>query len=330
MNHVWGVYAQDSWKMNRMTVSYGVRYEDVRTSIPEQEIGPGRFVGPRKYNGDVMPIYKSWNPRLGVVYDLLGDGKTAIKFSANKYQAPVYDTLTNGYNPLRAQSASITWNDLNKDDIALENEMNLAQIPANFGIAIPGCSVIANPGATPCGTSWIDPEPQARQFLAVQRRRTTGSAAGHDRERELVPYDFRRTAADVQHVANVRGLHSGANRESDRRQRHHDLQRQQRGPHEEPEPVDQRGGRRPRSGPTRWSSASSARLIHGAQVFGGITMDRDDHRAVRRSSQSEQPAVLRSVADWHAVADQREGGRLHAPALRHLARCRVPDATGIV
>ncbi|MEO8070772.1 MAG: TonB-dependent receptor, partial [Acidobacteriota bacterium] len=157
MNHVWGVYAQDSWKMNRMTLSYGVRYEDVRTSIPAQEVGAGRFVAPRKYNGDKMPTYKSWNPRLGAVYDLLGDGKTAIKFSANKYEAPIYDTLTNGFNPIRSQSASITWNDLNKDDIALENEMNLAQIPANFGVVIPGCSVLATPGATPCGTSWIDP-----------------------------------------------------------------------------------------------------------------------------------------------------------------------------
>ena len=177
MNHIWGVYAQDSWKMNQVTISYGIRYEDIRTSIPEQEIGPGRFVGARKYNGDKMPIYKSWNPRLGAVYDLFGDGKTAIKFSANKYEAPLYDALTNGYNPIRSQTASLTWNDLNNDGIALENEMNLAQKPANFGAVTPGCSVLATPGATPCGTSWIDPN----------RKRGNSWLYGLGAQREVLP-----------------------------------------------------------------------------------------------------------------------------------------------
>jgi hypothetical protein len=182
MDHVWGLYAQDSWKMNRMTLNYGLRYEDIRTSIPPQEIGPTRFVPTtRTYNGDKMPVYKSWNPRLGVVYDLMGDGKTALKFSVNKYEAPVYDTLTNGYNPLRSQSATINWSDLNHDDIATENEMTLAQLPANFGTVIPGCSVIATAGATPCANSWIDPNRKRGNSwlysLGVQREVIPGMTA---------------------------------------------------------------------------------------------------------------------------------------------------------
>jgi hypothetical protein len=165
MDHIWGVYAQDSWKMNQMTISYGVRYEDIRTSIPEQEIGPGRFVGARKYNGDKMPTYKSWNPRLGAVYDLFGDGKTAIKFSANKHEAPLYDALTNGFNPIRSQTASPTWNDLNNDGIALENEMNSLR-SQQLRRRDAGLLVLATAGATPCGRP-DRPEPEARQFMAL-------------------------------------------------------------------------------------------------------------------------------------------------------------------
>jgi len=273
MNHVWGVYAQDSWKMSRMTLSYGIRYEDVRTSIPAQEVGPGRFVGQRTYNGDKMPIYKSWNPRFGVVYDLLGDGKTAVKFSANKYQAPIYDTLTNGFNPIRSQSASVTWNDLNKDDIALENEMNLAQLPTNFGTVVPGCSVLATPGATPCATSWIDPNRKRGNSwlysVGGQREVLPGMTVSanwfHTDFGELpLTYNTLQSFADytpvliaspidgtpitiynVSNAARTKTLNLLTNAAGDTR---------------------------------KWSNAleftSSARLSHGAQIFGGVTMDR--------------------------------------------------------
>src|SRR5262249_59128200 len=67
------------------------------------------------------------------------------------------DALTNAYNPIRIQSATVTWSDVNRDNIAQNGELNLAQLPAGFGNVTPGCSVIANPGATPCATSWLDP-----------------------------------------------------------------------------------------------------------------------------------------------------------------------------
>jgi hypothetical protein len=153
----WGIYGQDTWTTRRLTVNFGLRWERFAASIPGEVVGPGRFVGERVYNGDTFPTWSSINPRLGLVYDLSGNGKTAIKFSAHKYQTQLTDALTNAYNPIRIQSATVTWADLNKDNIAQTNELNLAQLPAGFGSVTPGCSVIANPGAAPCATSWLDP-----------------------------------------------------------------------------------------------------------------------------------------------------------------------------
>jgi hypothetical protein len=131
------LYAQDTWTSKRFTINLGLRWEDFGASIPAETVGPGRFVGDRNYNGDTFPTWKSINPRFGIVYDLFGTGKTAVKFSVNKYQTQLTDGLTNAYNPIRNQSATVTWNDLNKDNIAQTNELNLAQLPAGFGNVTP-------------------------------------------------------------------------------------------------------------------------------------------------------------------------------------------------
>jgi hypothetical protein len=157
MDAFWGIYGQDTWTTKRFTINLGLRWENFASSIPAELVGPGRFVGDRNYGGDTFPTWKSVNPRFGVVYDLSGTGKTAVKFSANKYQTQLTDSLTNAYNPIRSQSATVTWNDLNRDGIAQTNELNLGQLPAGFGNVTPGCSVLANPGAVPCATNQLDP-----------------------------------------------------------------------------------------------------------------------------------------------------------------------------
>ena len=83
-------------------------------------------------------------PRFGLAYDLFGNAKTALKFSLNRYN----DSRTTGiaamYNPLALATARLTWRDVNGDDIAQGElgcvyltagcEIDLAQMPANFGI----------------------------------------------------------------------------------------------------------------------------------------------------------------------------------------------------
>jgi len=71
-------------------------------------------------------------PRLGVVYDLQGDGRTAIKMHVGKYmQAFSTVGFAAVYNPMVIASDRRTWNDLNNDDIAQNNEIGPVNTPFN-------------------------------------------------------------------------------------------------------------------------------------------------------------------------------------------------------
>jgi hypothetical protein len=162
-----GIYAQDSWKFKRLTLNYGARWQLWATRVDAQEVEPGRFVGARKFGPEDMPTMKSLDPRMGLVYDLFGTSKTALKFSVSRYQQAGTVSLANTYNPIALQTASVAWRDLNNDDIAQGErgcvyltpgcEINLAQLPLNFGTVVPGCSMLATAGSIPCGTSQVDP-----------------------------------------------------------------------------------------------------------------------------------------------------------------------------
>ena len=48
-----------------------------------------------------MPTWNSIAPRVGVVYDLFGNQRTALKFSLGRYDAGRNNRLLGSYNPLR-------------------------------------------------------------------------------------------------------------------------------------------------------------------------------------------------------------------------------------
>ena len=83
-----GIYAQDQWKINRLTINMGVRFDYYNASIPAQHQGPGAWVPGRDLTTEPVenvPNWKDWMPRLGAAYDLRGDGRTAIKATVAKY-----------------------------------------------------------------------------------------------------------------------------------------------------------------------------------------------------------------------------------------------------
>ena len=167
MNAQWALYAQDAWTLKRLTINYGLRWEYFHSSIAAEASTAGVFVPDRSFGPEDMPIWKTASPRFGVIYDLFGNAKTAIKFSANKYQLSATNGVAAALNPMRLQSASVTWRDLNGDDIvegrpgctfgAAGCELNFAQLPRNFGLITPGCSTVATAGSTPCATAQVDP-----------------------------------------------------------------------------------------------------------------------------------------------------------------------------
>jgi hypothetical protein len=131
-----GIYAQDSWTFNRFTITPGIRFEHFNTSISLETVGPGRFVPARTFpEVRNLPNWNDIAPRIGVVYDLFGNNKTAIRASVGKY---MYAFSTVGfaqvYNPMFEATDIRTWRDLNGDDIAQDNEIGPSQ-NSRFGIA---------------------------------------------------------------------------------------------------------------------------------------------------------------------------------------------------
>ena len=143
LNADFGIYAQDSWSLNRLTLNYGIRWEYLSHEVAEQFSPAGRFIGERRFDAIPMPTWKDFAPRFGVVYDLFGDAKTALKFGFNRYNESRTTQFATRYNPLQVLTQDLSWTDLNTDDIAQGErgcvyltpgcEINFAQLPTTFG-----------------------------------------------------------------------------------------------------------------------------------------------------------------------------------------------------
>jgi hypothetical protein len=142
-----GLYAQDQWAFNRFTVTYGLRWEYLKEEIPAAHRDAGRFAPAQDFaaiNCQSLPgmtCWGSWSPRVGVAYDVFGDGKTALKASFGKYMTPDVSTFANLFNPIATFTDTRTWTDTdlagralptNGDNIAQENEIGPSNNP-NFG-----------------------------------------------------------------------------------------------------------------------------------------------------------------------------------------------------
>lgn len=82
-----GMFVQDRWTLGRATMTGGLRYDYFHVSFPAQTVGPGPLVPNRNFSFPKTDgvTWHDLQPRVGVAYDLFGDGKTALKVSLNKY-----------------------------------------------------------------------------------------------------------------------------------------------------------------------------------------------------------------------------------------------------
>jgi len=112
-------FGQDQWTTGRLTVQGGLRYDRILSSYPESCVGgPGYPMMPTQvcYAARSTPgvNWSDLTPRVGVAYDLFGNGKTAVKFSMGKYmQALTASNSDMDLNPLIRLNLTTTrtWND---------------------------------------------------------------------------------------------------------------------------------------------------------------------------------------------------------------------------
>ena len=124
-----GLYAQDQWVIDRLTLNLGVRFDRLTGYSPAQNTtdqpNEGAWPNFPRTNPwlpetqfdrvEGTPNWKDVNPRIGAAYDVFGDGRTAIKGSIGRYVAKIGTEITNANNPLvrSINSANRSWNDAN-------------------------------------------------------------------------------------------------------------------------------------------------------------------------------------------------------------------------
>jgi len=109
MNYNAGIYAQDQWRVSRLTMNYGVRLDMLKSSVDEQHIGAGPFTPARDFGKiENVPNWKDIDPRFGAAYDLFGNGKTAIKGSIGRYVVAASYDIARPVNPVQSTVNTVT------------------------------------------------------------------------------------------------------------------------------------------------------------------------------------------------------------------------------
>ena len=111
------VYIQDKWTpIRRLAMTLGLRYETNYGWQFDSCQPTTQFIQGQCYpaiNG--APDFKNVAPRFSVVYDLFGDGRTALKAAVNRYNQPIGLQNVQRLNPIATVSDTRTWKDLNGD-----------------------------------------------------------------------------------------------------------------------------------------------------------------------------------------------------------------------
>ncbi len=151
VNYDSALFMQDSWTIRRLTINPGLRIEWFSAGMEETSSPAGRFVPARFFPAE--PGLIKWGPdyapRMAAVYDLFGDGRTALKANFSKYHrqydadpAAAYSAVgltqenRNWFDcPLNAQGTACSGAALptNLDGIVQDHEIGPSPAGGNFG-----------------------------------------------------------------------------------------------------------------------------------------------------------------------------------------------------
>ena len=162
-----GIFAQDKWTIKRATITGGVRLdwfigETLPEDLPASTLNAAVHFGPcpdgknnlaQSCTGTVQN-WKDVSPRIGVSYDLFGNGKTAIKTSIARYVNGEQIGTANNANPETTIGLTDTraWTDIDKNGSPFDasgnlqrNELTPSASTPSFGQNIP-TSTTTDPG----------------------------------------------------------------------------------------------------------------------------------------------------------------------------------------
>jgi len=102
-------YVQDEWRVRpNLTLDIGLRYENLHRAFNNHITFDGRERLRELINPDSRADNNNWGPRLGLAWDVRGDGRTVTRLATGKYYGNVFaNTLRNEVNALLQSQVNI-------------------------------------------------------------------------------------------------------------------------------------------------------------------------------------------------------------------------------
>jgi hypothetical protein len=121
-----GIFVQDTWTMNRLTLNIGGRYDWFNASIPPESSPTSTWIQARDF-AEIpnVPDWSDWSIRLAGAYDVFGTGKTALKANASKYIAAAASGYTQNFNPMTYSTQTRAWVDFDRNKSILDAAGNI-------------------------------------------------------------------------------------------------------------------------------------------------------------------------------------------------------------
>jgi hypothetical protein len=147
------LYIQDSIKKGRATINLGLRYDhqhDLATpgTVPANRILPAQLPAINFPGADSGVRFNNWSPRVGLTFDIAGDGKSVLKLAYNRYYGIGVFTAAALEPTSSTTTLRFPWVDLNGDKVVQANELqvfkadgktlNLLNSPAGYDPNNPG------------------------------------------------------------------------------------------------------------------------------------------------------------------------------------------------
>jgi hypothetical protein len=134
-------FVTDTWRIERLTLNVGARFDRYRVWLPEQTTPVSRFnpVAVTYPENSEVVVFNHLVPRLGASYDLTGDGRTVVKGNWGRFYFNPGVNLADAVNSNTSdQYADFDWNDANGDRIFQDGEQTtlIGRVGGSAGGAI--------------------------------------------------------------------------------------------------------------------------------------------------------------------------------------------------
>ncbi len=121
-------FIQDTATFGRLALNLGVRYDVESSVVNSYEIKASPWLPKYMPGLSVQEIdpgvkWKTFSPRLSLVWDIFGTGKDLLKFSVARYGSQSGFGLADFINPLGWTEIDVIWQDLNADGRVTNNEL---------------------------------------------------------------------------------------------------------------------------------------------------------------------------------------------------------------